>query len=77
MTEFGKILILAVCFLAFVIAGYNVAIRQRDAIKTELLIKNKFQYTGNWWVKDGYSISVDKVDRWSVMELMRYLKRCE
>lgn len=75
MAEWVKILVLGVCFFAFVVASCRVMVGQRKGMKEELLLLHGFQKDGDWWKKPGYSIQVETVENWSVGRLIDYLER--
>lgn len=56
MAEWVKILILGVCFFAFVAASYRVMIGQRKSMREQILRAYGFERDGDWWKKPGYSI---------------------
>lgn len=77
MPEWVKILILAVCFFAFVGASGKVIKIQRERSKEVLLKAFGYELEGNWWKKPGYSLANDTVNIMSVGRLADYLERWE
>ena len=77
MSEFVKFLILGVLFAIVAIAIFKILDRSADKMKERVLEAYGFQLDGVFWVKPGYSISTETVEKMSVGRLVDYLERWE
>ena len=75
MSEFVKFLILGILFAIVAVLNFCMLSEKREKTKEEILQFYEFYKDGVFWVKPGYSISTETVEKMSVGRLVDYLER--